>query len=119
MILTAFQKFGILLSIILLFAFSIATAQEKDAKLMTFDEYAKVSHGYPYIVELKIGKGALLYFGARHNYDPKNAQVAQIKKLWKEFRPTVAYHESTGTSLSKTVDEAVSKSGESGFGVVF
>jgi len=114
MIIIALQKIGIALLTVLLLAFSVAKAQEKDASIMTFDEYAKVSHGYPYIVELKIGKGALLYFGARHIYDPKNAQVAQIEKLWNEFRPTVAYHESTGTSLSKTVDEAVSKSGESG-----
>jgi hypothetical protein len=99
---------------VLLFGVSVATAQEKDASILTFDEYAKVRHGYPYIVELKIGKGALLYFGAEHIYDPKNAQIARIEKLWKEFRPTVAYHESTGTSLSKTVEEAVSKSGESG-----
>ena len=81
---------------------------------MTFDEYAKVKHGYPYIVKLQIGKGSLLYFGAQHIDDPKNAQTAQIEKLWKEFRPTVAYYESTGTSLSKTIDEAVSKSGEPG-----
>ena len=114
MILIAFQKFGILLSIVLLFAFSVATAQEKDASIMTFDEYAKVRHGYPYIVELQIGKGALLYFGAQHTFDPKHAQIAQIEKLWKEFRPTVAYYESSGTSLSKTVEEAVSKSGEPG-----
>ena len=63
MILTAFQKLGILLSIILLFAFSVATAQEKDASIMTFAEYAHVRHGYPYIVKLQIGKGELLYFG--------------------------------------------------------
>jgi len=108
------QKFSIALLIVLLFAFSVATAQEKDASIMTFDEYAKVRHGYPYIVELQIGKGALLYFGAQHTFDPKHAQIAQIEKLWKEFRPTVAYYESSGTSLSKTVEEAVSKSGEPG-----
>jgi len=111
---TSFQKFGILSLIFLLSVFSVTSAQEKSADIMTFDEYAKGSYSFPYIVELKIGKGALLYFGAQHNYDPKNAQVAQIEKLWKEFRPTVAYHESIGTSLSKTVEEAVSKSGESG-----
>jgi hypothetical protein len=114
MLIIAFQKFSIALLMILLFGVSVATAQEKEASILTFDEYAKVRHGYPYIVELKIGKGALLYFGAEHIYDPKNAQIARIEKLWKEFRPTVAYHESTGTSLSKTVEEAVSKSGESG-----
>lgn len=110
----AFQKFSVAMLTVLLFGTSVASAQEKAAGIMTFDEYAKVRHGVPYIVELKIGKGALLYFGAQHIYDPKHAQTAQIEKLWKEFRPTVAYYESTGTSLSKTVDEAVSKSGEPG-----
>ncbi len=112
MILTAFQKFGILLSIILLFAFSVATAQEKDASIMTFDEYAKVRHAYPYIVELQIGKGALLYFGAQHTNDPKHTQIAQIEKLWKEFRPTLALYEGGETPVSKSLDEVVSRFGE-------
>jgi hypothetical protein len=114
MILTAFQKFGILLFIVLLFAFSVATAQEKEASIMTFDEYAKVRHGYPYIVELQIGKGALLYFGAQHTFDPKDAHIAEIEKRWKEFRPTVAYNEGGDPSVSKTVEETVSRSGEAG-----
>ena len=109
-----FQKYSFVLSIVLLFMVSVAPAQEINGSIMTFDEYSKVNHGYPYIVKLKIGKGSLLYFGAEHIYEPKNAQVAEIEKLWKEFRPTVAYHESTGTSLSKTIDESVSKSGEPG-----
>ena len=114
MFMIAFQKFNVAMLTVLLFGASVASAQEKAAGIMTFDQYAKVRHGVPYIVELKIGKGALLYFGAQHIYDPKHAQTAQIEKLWKEFRPTVAYYESTGTSLSKTVDEAVSTSGEPG-----
>ena len=89
-------------------------AQTKNASIMKYDEYAKGNYSFPYIVELKIGKGALFYFGSRHIYDSKDVQVAQIQKLWKEFRPTVAYYESTGTSLSKTVEEAVSTSGEPG-----
>ena len=110
----SFQKFGILSLIVLLFAFSVVSAQEKDVSIMTYGEYVKANPNFPYIVKLQIGKGSLLYFGAQHIYDPKNPQTAQIEKLWKEFCPTVAYHESTGTSLSKTVDEAVSKSGEPG-----
>jgi hypothetical protein len=108
-----FQRFSISSLIILLFAFSVVTAQEKDASIMTFDEYAKARHGYPYIVELQIGKGALLYFGAQHTFDPKDAQIAQIEKRWKEFRPTVAYNEGGNPSVSKTVEETVSRSGES------
>lgn len=100
--------------IVLLLSFSDVTAQERDASIMTFDEYAKVSHGYPYIVELQIGKGALIYFGVRHTYDPKDAQIAQIEKLWKEFRPTAAYNEGGNPTASSTIKETVSKSGESG-----
>lgn len=95
-------------------ALSILYGQDTTGRLMTFEEYSKVSHGYPYILRLKVGKGELLYFGARHVYDPKSEQVTEIETLWKEFRPTIAYHESTGTSLSNTSDEAVRTSGESG-----
>src|SRR5687768_4075821 len=102
MILSAVQKYRIASLTLLLSAFSVVLAQENNVSLMTFEEYAKVSHGYPYIVELKFGKGKLLYFGAQHTNDPTHAQTAQIEKLWKEIRPTVAYYESTGTSLSKT-----------------
>jgi hypothetical protein len=114
MFLIAGQKFWIFSTVVLLLAFSTVTAQEKDANIMTFEEYAKVSHGYPYIVELQMGKGALLYFGAQHVYDPKNPQIAQIAKLWKEFGPTAAYNEGGDPTLSKTIEETVSKSGEPG-----
>ncbi len=109
-----FKKNSLRSLIVLLFTFSVALGQETDVSLMTYDEYVKASPSFPYIVKLRIGKGSLLYFGAQHIYDPKNAQVAQIEKLWEEFRPTSAYHESTGTLLSKTIDEAVSTSGEPG-----
>jgi hypothetical protein len=114
MLIIAFQKFSIALFTVLLLGISIVSAQEKAAGIMTYEEYVKASPSFPYIIELQIGKGTLLYFGAQHIYDPKNPQTAQIEKLWKKFRPTVAYYESTGTSLSKTVDEAVSTSGEPG-----
>ncbi len=48
MSITAFQKFSIVLLAVLLLAFSFATAQKKDASITTFDEYAKVNHGYPF-----------------------------------------------------------------------
>lgn len=109
-----FQRFSISSLTVLLLAFSNVPAQEKGPSIMTFEEYAKVRHGYPYIVEMQIGKGALLYFGAQHTYEPKDAQIPQIEKLWKEFRPTVAYNEGGNPSVSKTVEETASKSGEPG-----
>lgn len=100
--------------IALLFTFSMAMAQKNTSSVMTFEEYAKVRHDYPYIVELKIGRGTLLYYGSRHIFDPKHEQVAHIERLWKDFRPTVAYHESTGTSMDATAEAAVRTSGEPG-----
>jgi hypothetical protein len=114
MLLITFQKFGILSLLILFFALSAAQAQEKTDGVMTYDEYVKVRHAYPYIVELQIGKGALLYFGAQHTNDPKHAQIAQIEKLWKEFRPTLALNEGGDPPVLKTAQEAVSRIGESG-----
>jgi hypothetical protein len=98
----------------LLVASSVAGAQEKDAGLMTYDEYSKTRHSSPYIVELEIGKGALLYFGAQHTNDPKSPQIAQIEKLWGQFRPTVAFNEGGDPPVLKSVDEAVSRVGEAG-----
>ncbi|MGH9937415.1 MAG: hypothetical protein ACREAM_14305, partial [Blastocatellia bacterium] len=68
----------------------------------------------PYIVELQIDKGALLYFGAQHTNDPKHPQIAQIEKLWRQFSPTVAFNEGGDPPILKSVDEAVSRIGESG-----
>ena len=55
----ALQKFSIALFLVLFIA-SSAHAQEKNANLMTYDEYVKVRHSYPYIVELRLSNGALL-----------------------------------------------------------
>jgi hypothetical protein len=48
----------LLLFSLLLVALSVAGAQEKDAGLMTYEEYSKTRHSSPYVVELAIGKGA-------------------------------------------------------------
>ena len=98
--------------LLLLVASSVVGAQEKDASLMTYDEYSKTRHSSPYVVELEIRKGALLYFGAQHTNDPKSQQIAQIEKLWGQFRPTVAFNEGGDPPVLKNVDEAVSRVGE-------
>jgi hypothetical protein len=63
------------------------------AELMTFEEYVRIKHDVPYILELSTAKGALLYFGSRHTYDPGDPQVRQIEALWRGFRPDVALFE--------------------------
>jgi hypothetical protein len=109
-----FQTLSIALFMALLVAAPVGEAQEKDASLMTYEEYSKAPHSSPYIVELQIGKGALLYFGAKHTNDPKHPQIAQIEKLWREFKPTIAFNEGGAPPVMKSVDEAVSRIGEPG-----
>src|SRR5262245_16834836 len=109
-----FQKFSIALVLTLLVASSLGEAQEKDARLMTYEEYSKSPHSSPYIVALQIGKGALFYFGATHTNDPKHPQIAQIEKLWRDFKPTIAFNEGGAPPVVKSVDEAVSRYGEPG-----
>lgn len=36
------------------------------------------------------GKGALLFFGALHSKDPAHPQIAELRRVWNEFKPTVA-----------------------------
>jgi hypothetical protein len=72
---------------------------EKEAeqtKVMSFEEYAKLSHAVPYVLTLTNG-GHLLYFGARHTYDPTDPQIEEIQALWEKFCPTVAFVEGTDT----------------------
>jgi hypothetical protein len=111
-----FQTLSVALILALLVAAPVGDAQkqEKDLSLMTYEEYSKTSHSSPYIVELQIGKGALLYFGAQHTNDPKHPQIAQIEKLWREFMPTIAFNEGGAPPVLKSVDEAVSRIGEPG-----
>lgn len=53
----------------------------------------KFALGNPYVLELSLGKGSLVFFGAHHTRDPKDPQMAQIERHWKSFKPTVALHE--------------------------
>lgn len=49
--------------------------------------------GNPYVLEITkdvTGTGALLYYGARHADDPDDPQIADIRKRWDAFKPTVA-----------------------------
>lgn len=34
--------------------------------------------------------GSLLFFGSRHSKDPNHPQLAELRRLWNDFRPTVA-----------------------------
>ena len=101
-------------TLILLVASSPGLAQIVDTSLMTYDESALARHALPYVVELRLGRGALLYFGARHTNDPAHPQIARIEALWRRFGPTLAFNEGGDPPVAKSIADAVSRFGEPG-----
>lgn len=45
---------------------------------------------FPYVLKMERGPAKLLYVGAQHTSDATNPQLAEIERLWAEFKPTVA-----------------------------
>lgn len=84
------------------------------ARVMTFDEYRALSHAAPYVLEVRHGNGELIYFGARHSYDPADPQHRWIEELWGAFRPTIAFNEGGDPPTLAMVADAISHHGEAG-----
>jgi len=68
----------------------------------------------PFILELPVGEGALLYFGAVHTRDPSHAQFDAIRDNWSRFRPDLAFSEGFVRPLEASPDRAVRRHGEQG-----
>jgi hypothetical protein len=81
-------------------------------RLMSFGEYATQPHRSPYVLELRAGRGALLYYGAAHTNDPAHPQIAEIQQLWQAFRPTLALNEGGAPPVLDTAEETVGRYGE-------
>lgn len=45
---------------------------------------------FPYVLRVERGPAKLLYIGAQHTSNATNPQLAEIERLWAEFKPTVA-----------------------------
>lgn len=86
----------------------------RPALVMSFKQYAQVRHPVPYILSCERGRGGLLYFGAKHCFDPADPQMAEIERLWSEFRPTRALNEGWDPPVAATRDEAITRYGEPG-----
>jgi hypothetical protein len=86
--------------------------------IMSFEEYVKKRHPVPYILKLSAGKGCLLYFGAKHTFDPNEPELVQMEKLWTNLKPDVAFFEGADPenvpSAVKTREE-VRRNGEPSF----
>lgn len=48
---------------------------------------------WPYVLEIETERSELLYYGSWHTTNPDDPQIAEIKRLWSEFEPTIAVTE--------------------------
>lgn len=81
--------------------------------LLSWDAYRALRHPLPYVLRLT-GSGELLMFGVRHTNDPRDAQIADIERLWHEFKPQVAFSEGGIRPAAPGPDQAITRFGEPG-----
>jgi hypothetical protein len=58
--------------------------------------------------------GALLFLGTHHTFDVNDAQIKDIERMFKSFRPTLVALEGGTWSVASSRNEAVAKYGEMG-----
>ena len=86
----------------------------RTSHMMTFEDYVKVQHPVPYVLEAEDGLGKLIYYGSKHCFDPADPQNNDIEERWAAFKPTIALNEGWDPPVAPTRDEAISKYGEAG-----
>jgi len=106
---------AVLVSWIAAFAVAGCARDGAEPPLMSYADYPEAVHPVPYVLshERAGSRGALLYYGSRHTYDPADPQVAEIQSLWESFRPTLALNEG-GSPPAATSVAAAMKFGEAG-----
>ena len=107
-------------AVLLLASACAARCPDAAPRIMTWPAYADLrARGghpdWPYVLRIDAERGALLYFGAAHTFDPASPQVAQIEREWQAFSPDIAFNEGGLPPVASTRDEAVRTGGESGF----
>ncbi len=91
-----------------------AQQESPESKLLSYKQYAKIQHDVPYVLEFKVGQGALLLFGCQHAFNPADPQIADIEKEWDRFKPDVAYNEGGNPPSAGTRKAAVERYAEPG-----
>lgn len=89
-------------------------AQHPKGNIMSFEQYAKVKHSLPYILDITQGKGRIIYYGVKHTRDPKDKQIKQLRALWQKLKPAQILNEDITPEPRPTLEEAIKFDGERG-----
>ena len=82
--------------------------------ILSWDAYRSVPHSFRYVLRLEAPPGELLMFGAQHTNAPSHPELGEIERLWREFRPQVAFSEGGIRPPARSFDDAVTRFGEPG-----
>lgn len=93
---------------------SVSNSFAQEPEIMTYEEYGRIRHKQPYILNLKSGQGRLLYFGVKHVNNLNDPQIAEIEKRWAKFRPTLILSESGVRPVESSREKAIERYGEAG-----
>lgn len=102
--------FGVLLAT----STSLVGCAPRGGAIMSFDDYAKIEHDVPYILDCEQNGAQLLYYGAAHCFDPTDPQMADIEQRWNAMKPTLGLNEGGNPPVAPTRDEAIRLYGEAG-----
>ena len=81
---------------------------------MSFEQYSRVHHPLPYVLDVHQGKGRLIYFGFKHSRDPSDPQFVTLRKLWVEEKPQLVLNEDISAVQRATLEESIRYDGERG-----
>ena len=95
---------------------SVLSTQLHAQNIMSYEQYQKIDHAEPYIYEIESNIAALLVFGSRHSFDPRDPQMNTLVSVLNRFAPdlilTEAFPKKFDYSLNQ--QEAIRTSGEFG-----
>jgi len=86
-----------------------------EAPLRPWEEHDRIvkARGWPYVFRVD-GRHHLVYFGAGHTQDPRDPQIAEVRRLWESLQPTAALCEGRLGFFAGGFDAGVRMFGESG-----
>jgi hypothetical protein len=82
--------------------------------ILTFEEYARVRHSAPYVVDVARDGSRLVLFGCLHGSDPANPMFDQIEAAFAALAPAFALHEGTPPAVEPLREIAIRRHGEAG-----
>jgi hypothetical protein len=111
-----FKKFQIIIPLFLLLACSTNEKKELRPDMLKYEEYVKKEIHLPYILNIKKGNKHLIYYGAKHSFDPTDSMFLDIEKRFNELKPDIAFNEGGNDwPLINDCDSTIKLTGDPGY----